>query len=301
MITRRNFFATTSLALAAAGCQSISKTGSCSKCGKVNFKLGMAGYSCNRLSTDDTLALLKRLDVNYLCIKNFHLPFEATDADIATFKQKCADHGVTGYGLGPIYMDLAQKDKVRTYFDFAKRVGVNTIVGVPFEYKMINGKKTRYESRALCEYISGLCKEYDIRYAIHNHGPDIPYLFPTGETSWNMVKDLDVRMGLCLDVGHDFRAKADPVASIRKFHTRIYDMHIKNVKFDPVKNRAMPMPRGDMDMWAIVKALVEVGYTGVCSLEYESFPPKGEKPGIKAEEVAESIGYFKGLMKAAGC
>ena len=301
MITRRNFFATTSLALAAAGCQSISKTGSCSKCGKVNFKLGMAGYSCYRLSADETLALLKRLDVNYLCIKNFHLPFEATDADIATFKQKCADHGVTGYGLGPIYMDLAQKDKVRTYFDFAKRVGVNTIVGVPFEYKMIDGKKTRYESRALCEYISGLCKEYDVRYAIHNHGPDIPYLFPTGETSWNMVKDLDVRMGLCLDVGHDFRAKANPVDSIRRFHTRIYDMHIKNVKFDPVKNRAMPMPRGDMDMWAIVKALVEVGYTGVCSLEYESFPPKGEKPGIKAEEVAESIGYFKGLMKAAGC
>ena len=301
MITRRNFFATTSLALAAAGCQSISKTGSCSKCGKVNFKLGMAGYSCYRLSADETLALLKRLDVNYLCIKNFHLPFEATDADIATFKQKCADHGVTGYGLGPIYMDLAEKDKVRTYFDFAKRVGVNTIVGVPFEYRMINGKKTRYESRALCENISGLCKEYDVRYAIHNHGPDIPYLFPTGETSWNMVKDLDVRMGLCLDVGHDFRAKANPVDSIRKFHTRIYDMHIKNVKFDPVKNRAMPMPRGDMDMWAIVKALVEVGYTGVCSLEYESFPPKGEKPGIKAEDVAESIGYFKGLMKAAGC
>ena len=301
MITRRNFFATTSLALAAAGCQSALRNDSCTKCGKVNFKLGMAGYSCNRLSVDDTLALLKRLDVNYLCIKNFHLPFEATDADIAAFKQKCADHGVTGYGLGPIYMDYAQKDKVRTYFDFAKRVGVNTIVGVPFEYKMIDGKKTRYESRVLCEHISGLCKEYDIRYAIHNHGPDIPYLFPTGETSWNMVKDLDVRMGLCLDVGHDFRAKANPVDSIRKFHTRIYDMHIKNVKFDPVKNRAMPMPRGDMDMWAIVKTLVEVGYTGVCSLEYESFPPKGTKPGIKAEDVAESIGYFKGLMKAAGC
>lgn len=299
MITRRNFFATTSLALAAAGCQSMSKCGSgAAKCGGVKFKLGVAGYSCHRLSVDDTLALLKRLDVNYLCIKNFHLPFEATDADIATFKQKCADHGVTGYGLGPIYMDLAQKDKVRTYFDFAKRVGVNTIVGVPFEYKMLNGKKTRYESRSLCEYLSGLCKEYDIRYAIHNHGPDIPYLFPTGETSWKMVKDLDERMGLCLDVGHDFRAKADPVDSIRKYHTRIYDMHIKNVKLDPVKNRAMPMPRGDMDMWGIVKALVEVGYSGVCSLEYESFPPKGEKPGIKTDEVAESIGYFKGLMKA---
>ena len=113
-----------------------------------------------------------------------------------------------------------------------------------------------------------------------------------------MVQDLDKRMGLCLDIGHDFRAKADPAESIRKYHSRIYDMHIKNVKFDPVKNRAMPMPRGDMDMWGIVKTLVEVGYAGVCSLEYESFPDKSEKIGIKAEEVAESIGYFKGLMKA---
>ena len=299
MISRRNFFATASLALAATGCRSLTKCCPASAgCGKVKFKLGMAGYSCHRLSVDDTLALMKRIDVNYLCIKNFHLPFTATDAEIASFKAKCADHGVTGYGLGPIYMDLAEKDKVKTYFDFAKRVGVKTIVGVPFEYKMIDGKKTRYESRELCEYLSGLCKEYDIRYAIHNHGPDIPYLFPTGQKSWDMVKDLDERMGLCLDVGHDFRAKADPVDSIRKFHTRIYDMHVKNVKFDPVKNRAMPMPRGDMDMWAIVKTLVDVGYEGVCSLEYESFPPKGEKPGIKAEEVAESVGYFKGLMKA---
>ena len=302
MITRRNFFATTSLALAAAGCQTVAKRGPCAaKCSKAKFKLGMAGYSCKGLSLDETLAFLKRIDVNYLCIKNFHLPFEASDAEIATFRQKCADNGVTGYGIGPIYMDYAQKDKVRTYFDFAKRVGVRTIVGVPLEYKMFNGKKTRFESRALCEYVSGLCKEYDICYAIHNHGPDTPYLFPTGEKTWNMVKDLDPRMGLCLDIGHDFRAKADPVDSIRKFHTRIFDMHIKNVKFDPVKNLARPMPRGDMDMWSVVRALAEVGYEGVCSLEYESFPPKGSKPGIKAEEVAESIGYFKGLMTAAEC
>ena len=51
MMTRRGFFATSSLALAAAGCQSF--TGSdccCAKgCGKVKFKFGMAGYSCKRL------------------------------------------------------------------------------------------------------------------------------------------------------------------------------------------------------------------------------------------------------------
>ena len=297
MTTRRNFFATASLALAAAGCRSASRECRLAAgCGKVKFKFGMAGYTCNRLSVDETLDLMKRLDVKYLCIKNFHLPFSATDAQIAEFKQKCADHGVTGYGLGPVYMD--SRDMAKSTFEFAKRVGVKTVVGVPFEMKKVNGKNTRVESRSLCEYIDGLCKEFDIRYAIHNHGPDIPYLFPTGQTTWNMVKDMDPRMGLCLDVGHDFRAKADPADSIRRFHSRIFDMHVKNVKFDPVKNIARPMPRGDMDMWGIVKALVDVGYDNVCSLEYESFPPKGEKPGIKLEDVAESVGYFKGLMKA---
>ena len=296
MITRRGFFATSSLALAAAGCTSISKSGCACAGGKVKFRFGMAGYSCHRLTLDETLALMKRLDIRYLCIKDFHLPFKSTDAQIAGFKQKCADNGVTGYGLGPVYMD--SQEKAKETFEFAKRVGVKTVVGVPYEMKDIDGKKTRVESRSLCEYVAGLCKEYDIRYAIHNHGPDIPYLFPTGEKSWNMVKDLDSRMGLCLDIGHDFRAKANPADSIRRFHSRIYDMHIKNVIFDPVKNRAVPMPRGGIDMWEVVKTLVEVGYDGCCSLEYESFPPKGEKPGIKIDEVAESVGYFKGLMKA---
>ena len=131
-----------------------------------------------------------------------------------------------------------------------------------------------------------------MRIAIHNHGPDIPYCFPTGESAFNMVKDLDPRMGLCLDIGHDFRAGQNPADSIRKYGSRIYDMHIKNVKFDAKKNIAVPMPRGDMDMWEIVKALVEVNYTGCCSLEYE----RDFKDNLAG--VAESIGYFKGLIKA---
>ena len=81
MITRRNFFATASIALASAGCQAAANCAPCaSRCSKVKFRLGMAGYSCHRISVDDTLALLKRLDVNYLCIKDFHLPFKSTDS-----------------------------------------------------------------------------------------------------------------------------------------------------------------------------------------------------------------------------
>ena len=67
MMTRRGFFATSSLALAAAGCQSLSKTECCNAAGccdkKVKFRFGMAGYSCHRLSVDATLDLMKRLDL----------------------------------------------------------------------------------------------------------------------------------------------------------------------------------------------------------------------------------------------
>ena len=290
MMDRRSFLGLGALAMLAAGCQSASAGKACcaaKKCKKVPFKLGVAGYTYNKFSIDETLAFLERLDVHYLCIKNFHLPFDSTPAQIAEFKKKCADHGVTGYGVGPIYM--ASNEEAKKAFDYAAAIGVKTVVAVPTEEKEMEvggkKKKVRFHSRARCEYLAGLCKEYDMRIAIHNHGPDIPYCFPTGESAFNMVKDLDARMGLCLDIGHDFRAGQNPA-------DRIYDMHIKNVKFDPKKNIAVPMPRGDMDMWEIVKALVEVNYTGCCSLEYE----RDFKDNLAG--VAESIGYFKGLIKA---
>ena len=292
MIDRRSFIGLGALALCATGSKALAAAPCCAakKCKKVPFKLGVAGYTYNKFSIDETLAFLERLDVHYLCIKNFHLPFDSTPAQIAEFKKKCADHGVTGYGVGPIYM--ASNEEAKKAFDYAAAIGVKTVVAVPTEEKVVNGKKVRFHSRARCESLEGLCKEYDMRIAIHNHGPDIPHCFPTGESAFNMVKDLDARMGLCLDIGHDFRAGQNPAESIRKYGSRIYDMHIKNVKFDAKKNIAVPMPRGDMDMWEIVKALVEVNYTGCCSLEYE----RDFKDNLAG--VAESLGYFKGLIKA---
>ena len=293
MIDRRSFMGLGALAMCAIGAKAVSVASCCAETnGKVKFKFGMAGFSCHRLSLDETLKLMKKLDLHYLCIKDFHLPIKSTQAEIDAFKQKCADFGVTGYGVGPIYM--ATNDECKRAFDYAKAIGVKTVVAVPNEQK---GKK-RVHSRARCEYLSGLCAEYDMKVAIHNHGPDMPDCYPTGESSFNMVKDLDPRMGLCLDIGHDYRAKANPADSVRRFHTRLFDMHVKNILLKP-KYHAVPMPRGEMDLWEVVKALVDVGYTGCCSLEYESFPGKGVKPGIKELDVAECVGYFKALMRAA--
>ncbi len=302
MLSRRSFIAAGSLAVLGSGCSTCKtcareeivpakpRTDGAYTLGNVKFKLGIAGYTYHRFNLDQTLDALRKLDVHYLCVKDFHLPISSTPSQIAEFKTKCADAGVTGYAVGPIYMEEGKRDAVKKAFDYAKELGVKTVVCVPYEWREINGKRERYESRSLCEYLSGLCKEYDMNCAIHNHGPDIPYLFPVAESIWNMVKDLDKRMGMCFDIGHQFRDNRDPVAAIYKYHSRIFDVHLKNVSDNSRKGGAMPLPRGKMNLVEVVRALRAVDYSGCCALEYE------RNFADNYAEIAECIGYFRGLM-----
>ena len=82
--------------------------------------------------------MVKAVDVHYLCIKDFHLALKSTDDEIAAFHAKCKSFGVTGYGVGPIYM--GSEEEVNAAFAYAKRVGVKIIVGIPF--KMVEKKRT---------------------------------------------------------------------------------------------------------------------------------------------------------------
>jgi sugar phosphate isomerase/epimerase len=239
------------------------------------FKVGMAGYTFVKFDLDKTLETLEKCDVHYLCIKDFHLPFKSTDEEIAAFHEKLKSKGVTGYAVGPIYMKT--EEEVDRGFEYAKRVGVKLIVGVP--------------NVELLPYVDKKVKEYDFKYAIHLHGPDIK-LYPDAEDVWNNVKDLDPRIGMCLDIGHDRRNGKDPVADLKKYHTRVFDVHLKDVTGATKLGYSVEVGRGILDLPAFVKMLRKVGYTGVCSLEHErnmSDPFLG---------IAESIGYFRGIIAA---
>ena len=313
MITRRSFFATGALAVA-AGC--ISAKGAASKAcpradvyttGKASFKLGFAPYTYNKYEIDQILDFAQKLDVKYTGIKYFMVkkgvkvdkPDEVraiTDAEIAAFKEKMAKAGVTVSSVGPVYMET--EDQCRAAFEFTKRMGLKVLVAVPYEFSDAK-RKHRVASRKLCEYAAKCCKEFDIKYAIHNHGPDSPDYFPTGRSAYEMVQDLDPRMGLCLDIGHDFRFGYDPVDSIRRYGDRLFDLHLKNVVPDEVdkatgkllkRNQARPFPRGDIDLVAIAQALKDIGYTGACEIEYE----RDFTDNLPA--MAENVGYFRGIM-----
>ena len=267
---------------------------------KMPFQLGVAGYTFREKGVDELLQMMRAADVHNLCVKDFHLKYTATDEEIAAFKAKCAEYGVKPYGLGPLYTD--SNEKVRAYFEFAKRFGVKTIVGVPYE--LAKGQKDKWNerlaSRKQLEYIDKLVKEFDIRYAIHNHGPQVAKMFPDVEFGYELIKDLDKRIGFCMDVGWEFGCGRNVAESIRKYGDRIYDIHLKNFAVDipggrilskevPHSFTTVPMPRGDIDYGEVFKALAEVGYDGVCSLEYEKDFKNNLGP------ICESIGYARGV------
>ncbi len=236
------------------------------------FHLGMAGYTFVNFDLDTTLRIMQRLDVHWLCIKDFHLPLDSTDEQIRAFHAKLAEKDVTGYAVGPIYMK--SEAEVDRAFAYAQRVGVKLVVSVP-----------NYE---LLPYVEKKVQEYDFRTAIHLHGPDMK-LYPDATDIWNNVKNLDPRIGMCLDIGHDMRFGADPIRDLKRYASRVFDIHLKDVTGNTREGRAIELGRGKIDFPRFVKMLRKVGYAGSCSLEYE----KDMKDPFLG--IAESVGYFRSV------
>ena len=218
------------------------------------FNVGMAGYSFRHFNLDQTLEMMQKCDVKYLCIKDFHLPLTSNEKEIAEFHNKLNSKGVTGYAVGPIYM---RSEKEIGYTDAQLQ----------------------------------LMSENDMLYAIHLHGPDME-LYPDADDVWDNVKELDPRIGMCLDVGHDTRNGKDPVADLKKYHSRVFDIHIKDVTDASKAGYSVEIGRGIINFPAFVKMLREVGYTGMCSLEHE----RNMKDPLQG--IAESLGYFRGVITA---
>ncbi len=238
-----------------------------------SFSLGMAGYTFARFNVEETIKIMKRIDIKYVSLKDFHMPLNSTQEQIAGVIGKFKDADITVYAVGVVYMNTPES--VDQAFEYAKMAGVNMIVGAPnYELLPLVEKKTR---------------EYDIRVAIHNHGPDNP-LFPNATDVWEHVKDLDPGIGLCLDIGHDIRDGHNPAADIERYGERIYDLHVKDVDKASKEGKTIEMGRGIINIPDVVAALRKINYSGKCSLEFE----KDMQDPLAG--IAESIGYFKGIM-----
>jgi len=240
------------------------------------LKMGIASYSFRQLPLDACVKGIQRVQLHWVSIKDAHLKMNTSTEERKAVAQKFRDAGITPISCGVVYMKKNDEATVRNAFEYARDIGVKTIVAGP-------------EPDAL-QLVEKLVKEFDIKIAIHNHGPTDKF-YPKPVDVMNAVKDLDPRIGLCIDVGHTARIGADPVNDIHQFKDRLYDLHFKDVTGLTKQSKEIEVGRGVLDIPGMLKALLEINYQGHVGLEHEN-NPKDPLPGV-----AESIGYAKGVMR----
>jgi sugar phosphate isomerase/epimerase len=242
---------------------------------KYRFELGMASYTFRAFGLDDTLAMTKKLGLRKIGFKSMHLPLESTPDEIRAVVAKVKDAGLDLYAGGVVYMRT--EAEVKQAFEYAKAAGMKIIVGVP-----------NHELLGLAEKCT---QEFDIRLAIHNHGPT-DKLYPTPESVVEKVRNLDKHVGLCIDIGHTIRCGIDPADSVERLFERLLDVHIKDMTAAAVEGGPIEIGRGVIDIPKFLGMLIKLNYAGVVSLEYE----KDEKDPLPG--AAESIGYVRGVLAA---
>jgi sugar phosphate isomerase/epimerase len=242
--------------------------------GRDDIKLAVATYSLREFQRDLAIKMIKELNVRYASVKEYHLPYNDTPEQLAHGRKKFQDAGIEIVAGGVIYLTKDDDADIRRYFDYAK------VCGMPM---MVIGPTAETMPR-----IERFVKEYNIKVAIHNHGPEDKH-FPTPQSALHIVKNMDARCGICIDAGHAARAGADVVESIHEAGARLFDMHIKDLRAID-KGSGCPVGEGVLPFTPMFKELKRMNYAGTVSLEYE-IEEDNPFTGMKA-----SFAYMRGVL-----
>ncbi len=273
-LTRRAFMESAA-ALAASGALAPSTSAAAPPAGRT-LTLGVASYSTRKFTLDQTLEMAKTLGVTSMTFKDVHIP--RTDSPDATraLRAKIAAAGISVMGGGTITLPNDPVE-IRKNFEYAKAAGFPLIFTSP--------------DPAALDTIEQMAKEYDVKVAIHNHGPEDKW-WPRPQDAYAAVKSRDSRLGLCIDVGHTLRTGTDPVAACRECKDRLYDMHVKDLTVKTDRDSQVAVGRGLIDFPALFRTLLDIGYQGQVGLEYE-IHEDDPLPGM-----IESLAYERGILAA---
>ena len=239
--------------------------------GGADIKLGVASYSFRKFTRAQAIKMTLELGTPYLNVKDFHLPLDSTPEQIDAAVKEFHDAGIILVGCGNITFNKPDNAVIRHIFEYAKRAGFPLIVCAP--------------THEVLPMLQPFVKEYNIKLAIHNHGPE-DKIFPTPQSVLAAVKDMDPRIGCCIDVGHTARTGVNLVETIAEAGPRLLDMHFKDLA-DPTnpdwkvaRDSQVPVGEGKLPIKQMFAQLVKMNYHGCVNLEYE-IDADNPVPGMK--------------------
>src|SRR6266850_2427236 len=242
------------------------------------IRFGVASYTFRNFTRAQMIAFLKQLNVLALNAKDVkdHLPSDPQQEAAALADYATA--GIKLHAAGTIY--FPKDDDIRGKFEYCKSAEIPVIVaGDPAPETLPRIEK--------------FVKEYDIRFAIHNHGPE-DKLWPSPLDVLKAVKGMDPRIGCCIDVGHTARAGTDVVQAIHAAGSRLFNVHIKDLTNFQSKDSQVPVGDGIMPLKRIFEALIAIKYKAFVDLEYE-IHPDDPMPGV-----ISSFAYMRGVLAGLG-
>src|SRR5216684_3627231 len=240
------------------------------------IRLGVASYTFRNFNRAQMIGFMKQLNVLALNAKDVkdHLPTDPQQEAAALAEYAAA--GVRLHAAGTIYFPKDEDADIRSKFDYCKRAGIGVIVaGDPAPETLPRIEK--------------FVKEYNIRFALHNHGPE-DKLWPSPLDVLKAMKTMDPRMGCCIDVGHTVRAGTDVVEAIKQVGPRVFNVHMKDLASFTEKESQVEVGQGKMPVKKIFEALIGIRYEGFVDLEYE-INEKEPLPGV-----IESLAYMRGVL-----
>ena len=252
-LSRRGF-----LAAGAATCAAVSPLAAFAReAAAADLNLGIQLYSLRGYKVDEAMKHARDIGFRFVEFYGDMFPVNSDAAAIAAMKKKLADLGLTAsaHGVNGFGGDAAANRKV---FEFAKAAGIPCISADP--------------SPEAFKSLDELVKEFDIRIAIHHHGPKHRY---------NKVVDVlkaieghDERIGACADLGHYIRSGEKPTEVIRLLKGRLYGIHLKDFQDMQDVTKGVILGKGHLDVPAVMAALVQTNFpkNGALSLEYEENP-----------------------------
>jgi len=240
-----------------------------------DIRLAVATYSLRKFSRSQAIEIVNNLGIKYVNVKAYHMPYYLSKEDLTTAREEFEKAGLTIVSGGNIGLGKDDEDFVRYHLEYAKNAGIPTVVCAPTHNNL--------------GYIEKYAKKFDLKIAIHNHGPEDDH-YPNGASVLKRVKNMDPRMGLCLDLGHASRTGVDVIEEIEMAGDRLHDIHIKDLTSFTDKGSQVEVGKGAIPVARVFATLKRIKYPGVVGLEYEinaNAPQAG---------MAESFAYMRGVL-----
>lgn len=237
--------------------------------------LGVASYSLRNFSPTYLIGALHELGVSTVNLKSFHQPYDSSPARLAARRAEFEAAGIRIVGGGTITLQQDDDEDIRSYFEYARHSGMPLMVIAP--------------TRRTLPRIERFVQEYGIAVAIHNHGPEDEH-FPGPQDVLPVIRDMDPRVGLCVDIGHTVRTGIDIVEALAMAGDRVLDVHMKDLADLTDRDSQCVVGHGAVPVGPLFAQLAAMDYAGYVNLEYE-IDEDNPVPGMM-----QSFSFMRGVL-----